>query len=226
MRPTALRCALGLLLLPTAALAYREGVTGSARDGCTSCHGSSVSDAVQVTLAGPGTLDAGTRAPYTLTVRGGPARVAGFDVAVSYGGGRLEAGEGSQLAGDDVTHVQPQAFDGGVATFHFFLRAPEQARTVTLYGAANSANGDGRSSGDAFNTTTLSVKVLGAAAPDAGTAPDAGSAPDAGAPPVAGTPVEDVTAGCAAGGGGLPSALGALGALGALALLRRRTLRG
>lgn len=213
-------CSLALLTAASAA-AYPQGITGAARDGCGSCHGSSVTDAVQVTLTGPASLDAGTRGDYVLTVRGGPARVAGFDVAVSRGGGVLEPGPDSQLAGDDATHLRPEPFDGGVARFHFTLRAPEQSRTVTLYGAGNSANGDGRSGGDAYNTTSLDVRVVGGLAPDAGGPADAGTQqlPDAGGPAPDALPAEAI-GGCAQGGGAPLAPLGA-----AALLLRRRRRR-
>ncbi|SET87903.1 MXAN_6652 family MXYO-CTERM-anchored protein [Stigmatella erecta] len=195
-----------LFLLSTPVLANSTGITGQSgkqNSTCVTCHVDGTAGAT-VTISGPAALAAGETGQYRLIIRGGPAVVGGYNVAVSNTAAMLQAGEGSRKAGDELTHSAPKAFVAGEVSFDFSLVAPSTPSTLTLYGAGNSANGDKNSTQDRSVASTFTVTVAGGTGtPDAGT-PDAGT-PDAGTPD-AGTGEEpgdddDDEGGCSAGGG-------------------------
>jgi predicted carbohydrate-binding protein with CBM5 and CBM33 domain len=103
-----------------------------------------------VTIDGPAELLPNQTGNYTVTVQGGPAVRAGTDIAVS--GGILTASSSAlQKAGDELTHVSPQPFTSGKATFSFTYTAPGTAGTYTIYANGNSVNFNGAESGDQWN---------------------------------------------------------------------------
>ena len=162
--------ALSLSLLSAPALANSAGITGNSGKAqgqtCNSCHlGGS---APTVELSGPAELAPGATGQYTLTVRGGAAKVGGMNVAVDNTAAKLQPGTGSQTLGQELTHKGPQPFTGGELRFDFSLVAPSTPGTVKLFGAGNSANGDFSSDGDRGSSTTLSVTVTGAKTGDEG----------------------------------------------------------
>jgi uncharacterized protein (TIGR03382 family) len=191
-------------LLSTSALARSTGITGvSGQSGttCTRCHAEGATKPT-VEFVGPTSVTAGSVNRYTFVVRGGPAVRGGLDVTVSDAMALLDVVDGSlKKSGNELVHTAAKTFDATSSEirFDFALTAPATAGGFTLYGAGNSTNGDGKTTGDGVQATTLAVTVTGSGSgTDAGTDAGTGGAPDAG-------PVAD--AGTDAGsGGGQPDA--------------------
>jgi hypothetical protein len=151
------------LLVAAPAGAYHSGITGFSgqRPGfdCNACHAGG--SAPTVALRGPGTLDAGDTAEYTLTITGGAAVVGGLDVSVDNPAAQLQPGPGMLAFLGEVTHSTPGRFDGGSLSFTFSLVAPVAGGALTLFAAGNSCNGDALSTGDLAATAQLAVVVHG-----------------------------------------------------------------
>jgi uncharacterized protein (TIGR03382 family) len=167
-----------LVALTTLALANPTGKIGVAVSGCT-CHGDP-SSAVDVTLAADATeVDVGTIVSLTLTVEAASAKVAGLNVAGK--GGVFEAGEGTRVDREQVTHTRPADFVDGSASFTFGWSNPTDG-TFRLYGAALGGNGDGEEVNDGWNFLDDVTIVVGTGiAPDTGS--DTGDIGDTGADP-------------------------------------------
>ena len=134
-------------------IASSGGKTGrtslSGTPGCT-CHGSSPSAEVTVSIAGPETLEVNETASYQVTISGGPLSAAGTNIASD--GGTLATVDASlQLSGNELTHSSPKAPSSGSVTFDFDLTAPANEATLTLAANGNSVNLNGSSSGDQWN---------------------------------------------------------------------------
>jgi hypothetical protein len=89
-------------------------------------------------------------ANYTVTVQGGPAVRAGTDIAASAGTLNVTSTV-LQKIGDELTHVSPQPFTDGTATFTFSYTAPAAPGAYTMYANANSVNFNGDNTGDQWN---------------------------------------------------------------------------
>ncbi|WP_225413333.1 MXAN_6652 family MXYO-CTERM-anchored protein [Stigmatella hybrida] len=195
-----------LFLLSTPVLANSTGISGQSgkqNTTCVSCHVDGTAGAT-VEISGPASLAAGETGQYKLIIRGGPAVVGGYNVAVNSTSAVLQPSEGSRKVGDELTHSAPKAFVASEVSFDFSLVAPSTPSTLTIYGAGNSANGDKNSTLDRAVASTFTVTVAGGTGtPDAGT-PDAGT-PDAGTPDAGNGDEpgddEDDKGGCSAGGG-------------------------
>lgn len=152
---------------------------------CTSCHASTAAPAV--VLAGPTAVDAGTTHTYTVTISGGPAVTAGFNVSVSGNAGVLApAGPDTAVIGGEITHTMPKPFSVGAASFAFRWTAPQTNGPVIMYAAGNSSNGAGNLLGDGVNTATLLITVQNG--------PAATATPTA-VPPPAGITLQQVASG-------------------------------
>lgn len=106
--------------------AYSSGVTGKTRkngNGCT-CHGSSPTSSVEVSISGPNLLSPGQKATYRVSISGGPLVRAGVNIAAS-SGTLSPIGSDLQKIGDELTHTSPKAPVGGVVTFDFEFTAPK-----------------------------------------------------------------------------------------------------
>ncbi|ADO69482.1 uncharacterized protein STAUR_1678 [Stigmatella aurantiaca DW4/3-1] len=188
---------LSLCFLSTTALANSAGMTGQSgkqNTTCVTCHLDGTAGAT-AEISGPTSLAAGQTGQYRFTIRGGPAIVGGFNVAVSGSAATLQPGAGEQKQGDEITHTAPKPFANNEVSFDFSLVASSTPTTITVYGAGNSANGDNNSTFDRVVTSTLQVVIAGGAdagTPDAGT-PDAGGGGDEGG--------GDDGGGCSTGGG-------------------------
>jgi len=153
---------LGMVFYASYVFAHASGMTGVTRksgNGCT-CHGTNPTTSVNVTIDGPTELSPNQTGNYTVTVQGGPAVRAGTDIAVS--GGTLNASSPLQKVGEELTHVSPQPFTAGVATFSFTYTAPASPGTYTIYANGNSVNFNGANSGDQWNfapNKTVTVKT-------------------------------------------------------------------
>jgi len=140
--------------------------------GSTQCHGTTNTNGYDgtVELSGlPGTIEAGTVYPLTITVTptaGTPVK-AGFQL-VAVAGNNTNAGDlasvntqtGTEmLAGREyIEHRNGKVFGGGSVSWDFNWTAPVTAsgNIITFYYIANFTNGDGTKAGDfpiAFNTT-------------------------------------------------------------------------
>ncbi|RMH63018.1 MAG: T9SS C-terminal target domain-containing protein [Calditrichaeota bacterium] len=143
----------GLLVIVTLLWARSGGKTGvtklSASPGCT-CHSSTPSSSVTVTLDGVDTLQVGETANYTVTISGGPLKSAGTNVAVS-SGTLNTTGSDLQLLNGELTHTAPKLPANGKVTFAFTYTAPQAAGTVTMAANGKSVNLSGTNSGDAWN---------------------------------------------------------------------------
>ncbi|EPX61746.1 hypothetical protein D187_010365 [Cystobacter fuscus DSM 2262] len=152
-------------LISTSALANSSGITGqSGKDGatCNTCH--SGGSAPTVEISGPATLAPSATGQYTLIIKGGAANVGGMNIAVDNAAAVLQAGEGSQKIGKEITHNGLKSFTNGELRFDFSLVAPASG-SVKIFGAGNSANKNYDSSGDRSATTTLNVTVSGGTTP-------------------------------------------------------------
>jgi len=164
------------------AAAYSTGIGGySNKHGsiCTACHGGGV--APDVRFEGPLQVEAGATASYRFVVKTNASaqHLAGFNVAVGDSvnnqfAGLFTPGDGVRnvvpsfanqcprsLPNCEITHMAPRSVDAhGEAAFDFTWQAPMQSGTYILYGAGNSVNGDGNSTGDKPGATTLQVEVV------------------------------------------------------------------
>ena len=160
------------LLGPSMALGYSGGITGrSGKQGstCTSCH-SNGGPAPSIEVVNfDGSFDVGESVAFTLRIRTQDAssgtgscsgtRCAGFNVAVSNGGGTLSASDGSaRFASGELTHTNRKPYAANVAEWNLTLQAPSSAGAFTLYVAANDVNGSG-TSGDRVQAQTFSYTV-------------------------------------------------------------------
>src|SRR5690349_900258 len=112
-----MRASLGTLgvisacLFSTLALANSSGITGqSGKDGstCNTCHSGGTAPTVEI--SGPATLEPNATGQYTLIIKGGAAKVGGMNIAVDNAAAVLQAGEGSQKIGKEITHNGLKAF--------------------------------------------------------------------------------------------------------------------
>ena len=185
------------VLVPRAADAHSTGEVGhSGKQGpiCNECH--SGGTAPTVTFDGPTAVAVGETATYRLTVQSARAtqRAAGVNVAVSAGTLAPVANQGEQLITGELTHTAPQNNVDGAASWQFTWTAPDAAGEVTLFGAGNSVNRNGQSTGDRASATTLAVMVMAAATPSP-TATPLPSPTDTAPPTVAASPTDTRTPG-------------------------------
>ncbi|MBI4549276.1 MAG: T9SS type A sorting domain-containing protein [Ignavibacteriae bacterium] len=131
----------------------RVGATRKNGEGCI-CHGFLPVDSVDVWIAGPGRVLAGSQSGYTLFMTGGPAVAGGFNVAV-WSGSISPVDSTTHLLpsvdGLELTHTMPKPFQNDTVRWDFSYQAPSTQGTDTLYSVGNSVNGDGLPTGDAFN---------------------------------------------------------------------------
>lgn len=234
-----------LLILPLVAFAEANGITGystkTAGMNCTACHNGGTVPSASISGA-PITLNVNTAVTVTVTVTAGStaSTVAGLDVALGGAASAdsvLIAGTGTQVMAGELTHTAPQAFDAGLATFTFQVRAGAINGPLTLYMATLAGNGNNATTLDSYYGFNRTITVQGDAGqpvPDSGVIvdPDSGVVivPDAGSGD-AGTVSPGRPGGFVGGdygcstGGGFVSGLWML-ALGVFALmLQRRKLR-
>jgi hypothetical protein len=123
---------------------------------CSSCH--SGATGASVVISGPTTATPGSVNNYTLKITGGPLVAGATDISAS--GGTLGAGAGDSLSGTEITGG-PTTPSGGAVSYPFTWTAPSTAGAYTIYGAGNSVNMNGSTSGDSPVVATLSVTVSG-----------------------------------------------------------------
>lgn len=133
--------------------------TSNGRD-CTQCH--SGGEEPDVTIEGPAILAPGETASFELIVEGGQEVAAGLDVSVTGGALGVPANNRDvQLLDEEIVHDGPKDVERGQVVFEYLFTAPDAPGTVTMYGAGNSVDLDGRTSGDMASTTMLEIVVQG-----------------------------------------------------------------
>lgn len=165
-----------------AALAYSGGITGVTSSGCT-CHGAQ-SSATTLSLSGNTTTRAGQTLNLTVVVAHSSLQAAGVNIAVKDQQGQNvgtlapATGSGLQLSNGELTHQQPKTMSNGQAAFSFTWTAPSTPGTYTLRAAGCAVNGNGNTSGDAWNflsPVTLTVAGIRVEQPNGGEVWCAGS---------------------------------------------------
>jgi len=132
--------------------ARQNGITGRTKKfnaGCNDCHGANATTSVTVMIMGPDTIEVNQTANYSVMIMGGPAIKGGTNIAVSNG---TLTGISASLkkVSDELTHVSPTSFSGGMLEFQFTYKATTTG-TQTVFATGNSVNGNGQSSGDQWN---------------------------------------------------------------------------
>lgn len=170
-----------LLASMTAVFASSTGINGfsgnPATNGgldCNQCHsGGQVPFAI---ITGPTSVLPNTISTYRLTLSGGQAGLVGsaaggLDVSAT-DGALFSVEQDTRIQFGELTHSTPRPVPLGQTSvsWNFQWQAPATAGVVTLYGAGNSVNDGQGSNGDAADTTTLAVTVLGGAAQGPGEA--------------------------------------------------------
>jgi len=131
---------------------------------CGNCHGSK-NTATTVNLTGlPTAYVPGQSYALTFTVANTTNAYAGCNIAAS--AGTFTAGTGTKLKSSQITHTGPQAAVSGVTTFTCSWTAPATAGSVTFNAAGNAVNNDGVSSGDQWNTTSITINAAPASVKD------------------------------------------------------------
>lgn len=130
----------------SSARANAGGVTGYSgqTQSCTSCHAQAATgNPGSAAINGPASLVVGSSGTYTLTISGGPAVDAGFDVAVDNTNATLSAvSPNGRILNKELVHANPPpAFSSGAFSVQFKLTAPANPGTVKLYAAAMSSDG-------------------------------------------------------------------------------------
>lgn len=165
-----------------AALAYSGGITGVTSSGCT-CHGAQ-SSATTLSLSGNTTTRAGQTLNLTVVVAHSSRQAAGVNIAVKDQQGQNvgtlapATGSGLRLSNGELTHQQPKTMSNGQAAFSFTWTAPNTPGTYTLRAAGCAVNGNGNTSGDAWNflsPVTLTVAGIRVEQPNGGEVWCAGS---------------------------------------------------
>lgn len=133
----------------------RSGATGAV---CTGCHSSGAA-VPSATFSGPKTVSQGSTNSFSITMTGGPAVTAGFDLRASAGTLINTNIAGVKLLNSELTHSAPNAVSGGTITWTFDWTAPVAEGTFTFYVAVLSTNGSGSTSGDGMDTATYDVTV-------------------------------------------------------------------
>ena len=144
------------------------------RQTCAECHAGGTAPLVE--FSGPTVLAPGAVGTFQFRVQsqGSLQIAAGFNVAACFpapaagkcpsssndaGQLSIDASQQGQVLSGEITHTTPKHNMDGVASWQFTWQAPSQEGTATLYGAGNSVNLDGATSGDRSAATTYSVMV-------------------------------------------------------------------
>lgn len=141
----------------------RVGRSGRQNATCNECHAGGIAPDVAFVL--PEVVHAGETVTVRFTVHAGsPAgKAAGFNVAVESGTLITIPGAGTHLSQGEITHNEPQGNDAGRnAGWDFKWIAPADPGRYRLWGAGNSVNMNGQSSGDRSAATVLRVDVVAA----------------------------------------------------------------
>jgi hypothetical protein len=148
-----------LAVIPTLVFSDATGRTGrtqkTSTQGC-SCHGSSASSGVIVTITGPDTVFVNQTALYTLTISGGPASGSGCDIAARTGT-FSPVSSTIKLSGTELTHKANTLMTSGSVTFQFNYIYTTGPIVDTLYANGLSSNSNNSTSGDQWNWSPKKV---------------------------------------------------------------------
>ncbi len=152
------------LLIPVEAMAYPNGISGRSGESgstCTGCHsaGAAVPTVTLRADSNSTTVTPGSTTSYTLTMTGGPASVAGLDVAASAGTIVDTNASGTRILNGELTMSSPLPISNNMISWTFDWVAPSASGVYTIYAAVLSGNGNGGTSGDGTATTSLQITV-------------------------------------------------------------------
>jgi hypothetical protein len=163
--------AAGALALAGPALAYSTGITttsGKQSVTCNACHTGGLEAVVR--FEGPAAVAAGTAAVFRFSVRSQAASqaLAGLDIAASAGDLDVAPDQGARAVPAsevdptrEITHAYPRAVDLDYqVSWEFTWTAPATPGTAILYGAGNTVNGDGNTTGDRGDAITWRITVF------------------------------------------------------------------
>ena len=149
-----------------------NGKTGAPGDGlCSECHnGNHITGEIQL-IGLPAEVEPGNIYSLDLQISSSDlvAQKAGFQIVSLYDSTLLRAGDFTVLSGDASTntvmgreyleHRGAKPLEDSVATWRFEWMAPVEEGTMTMYIAANIANGNANSSGDGIILSTVSSEI-------------------------------------------------------------------
>jgi hypothetical protein len=135
-------------------LADIDGRTNRTRktstSGCGSCHGSSGTAGVSVTITGPDTVVAGQTAQYSMIINRAGKTGAGLDIATRRGTlGAVTSG--TRVQSGEITHNDNLLMSNGTVTVQFSYTAPATIGLDTIWTVGIATNTGSNSSGDEWN---------------------------------------------------------------------------
>lgn len=147
-----------VLIISNILYTYPTGISGrtkkSGTSGC-SCHGSSPTISLPVTITGPDSLALGMSASYTLTITSANGSAGGLDVATR--SGVLSVNQtGTKLMNGEIVHSAAKSFSGGSVSFTFNYTAPNSNTVDTIFSTGLSSTGG---TSGAWNWSNKRVKV-------------------------------------------------------------------
>jgi hypothetical protein len=134
---------------------------------CARCHRGGAKP--EVKFSGPEVVAPGSTHAFTLTISGGQKIAGGLDVSTTGGMLRVPLGNDDvREASGEITQVRPKTADAnGDVIFHFLWSAPDVVGDALFYGAGNSVDLGGSTSGDDVTTDTFRVVIEGDLVPTA-----------------------------------------------------------
>jgi len=118
--------------------------------GCGSCHGSSGTAGVSVTISGPDTVAAGQTVQFSMIINRTGKTGAGLDIAIRRG--TLGAvSSGTRVQSGEITHNDNLLMSNGTVTVLFNYTAPTTIGLDTIWTTGIATNTGGNSSGDEWN---------------------------------------------------------------------------
>ncbi len=148
------------------ATANPSGITGVSQTGCGGggCHGGSASAGTKAVLSTTATqIQTGQTYVFTLTISNSSMAGGGCDISVQNGKLDTVWNDGLRKVGRELTQSFARAMSGGSVVFSFKYTAPATPGTDNIYAAANAVNGNGGTSGDQWNITSLPITVVAGA---------------------------------------------------------------
>ncbi len=151
-----------LIAIPVAVLffatillyATESGRTGrtlkTSTAGCGSCHGTTATSDVTVSINGPDTVDVGQTIQYSLSVTKLSKTGAGLDIAVRQGA-LSPVSTNIHLSNGELTQNSNIPMTGGTATVQFNYIASSTPGIDTVWATGLATNSDGGTSGDDWN---------------------------------------------------------------------------
>lgn len=131
-----------------------DGRTGRTRknstSGCGSCHGSSATTGVTVSINGPDTVITGQSVQFSMVITRSTKTGAGIDIATRRG--TLTAvSPNTRVSNGEITNNINLSMTSGTITILFRYNAPATAGADTIWSTGLATNSNGGSSGDEWN---------------------------------------------------------------------------